>query len=290
MDARNLAIMFGPTLVRPQDNNMMVMVRDMRGQCRVVESIIVHCDWFFSSWDEDVNVPMDEESEESTPISSMNEELLAKAESLVQKQSPSSTPGPNQRDQRYKELVNSIINAANRKIRHRDKTSKANVSNGSTDDLNEEPTSPVTVRQLYDIKRTFDSSTTEEESIVTRYTALHFDTDVTHLTSTENSKPCIRRTQSTESLSISSPNTKIFYEDFTVRLPPRTVSPQLLSQLHFKRQLHAKHQFLLEQPAGSSNNLRASDVWMMKGSSPIRVLHEGGTSGSVKMDETQEST
>ena len=42
----------------------------------------VQCDWFFSSWDEDVNVPVDDESEESTPISSMNEELLAKAESL----------------------------------------------------------------------------------------------------------------------------------------------------------------------------------------------------------------
>jgi len=82
MDAHNLAIMFGPTLIRPQDNNMIVMVRDMTGQCRVVESIILHCDWFFSSWDEDVNVPVDEESEESTPISTMNEEMLAKAESL----------------------------------------------------------------------------------------------------------------------------------------------------------------------------------------------------------------
>ena len=37
--------------------------------------------WFFSSWDEDVNVPVDEESEDSAPISTMNQELLAKAES-----------------------------------------------------------------------------------------------------------------------------------------------------------------------------------------------------------------
>lgn len=34
-------------------------------------------DWFFGSWDEDVNVPVAEENE---PISSMNPELLAKAE------------------------------------------------------------------------------------------------------------------------------------------------------------------------------------------------------------------
>jgi hypothetical protein len=46
MDAHNLAIVFGPTLVRPQDNSMVVMVKDMADQCRVVETIIVHvsCD------------------------------------------------------------------------------------------------------------------------------------------------------------------------------------------------------------------------------------------------------
>ena len=42
MDARNLAIMFGPSLVRPLDDNMVAMVRDMSDQCRIVESIIMH--------------------------------------------------------------------------------------------------------------------------------------------------------------------------------------------------------------------------------------------------------
>jgi len=42
----------------------------------------VQCEWFFSSWDEDVYVPVDEETDEATPISSMNREMLAKAESL----------------------------------------------------------------------------------------------------------------------------------------------------------------------------------------------------------------
>lgn len=42
MDARNLAIMFGPSLVRPIDDNMVAMVRDMSDQCRIVESIILH--------------------------------------------------------------------------------------------------------------------------------------------------------------------------------------------------------------------------------------------------------
>ena len=42
MDARNLAIMFGPSLVRPNDESMVAMVRDMSDQCRIVESIILH--------------------------------------------------------------------------------------------------------------------------------------------------------------------------------------------------------------------------------------------------------
>jgi len=42
MDARNLAIMFGPSLVRPNEDSMVAMVRDMSDQCRVVESVILH--------------------------------------------------------------------------------------------------------------------------------------------------------------------------------------------------------------------------------------------------------
>ena len=42
MDPHNLAIVFGPTLVRPQEDSMVVMVRDMTDQCKVIESIIIH--------------------------------------------------------------------------------------------------------------------------------------------------------------------------------------------------------------------------------------------------------
>jgi hypothetical protein len=44
--------------------------------------IVFQCDWFFSSWDEDVNVPVDDSSNDAIPISTMNQQLLAKAESL----------------------------------------------------------------------------------------------------------------------------------------------------------------------------------------------------------------
>jgi len=42
----------------------------------------VQCEWFFSSWDEDVYVPVDEEGDEATPISSMNRQMLETAENL----------------------------------------------------------------------------------------------------------------------------------------------------------------------------------------------------------------
>ena len=42
MYSRNLAIVFGPTLVRKTEENMVSMVKDMQDQCRVVESILLH--------------------------------------------------------------------------------------------------------------------------------------------------------------------------------------------------------------------------------------------------------
>jgi len=54
-------------------------------QCLIILSnCLLQCDWFFSSWDEDVNVPVDEVPTEPVPISAMSEQLLAKAESLGQ--------------------------------------------------------------------------------------------------------------------------------------------------------------------------------------------------------------
>lgn len=42
MEARNLAIVFGPTLVRSADDSMLTMVNDMSSQCRIIESLINH--------------------------------------------------------------------------------------------------------------------------------------------------------------------------------------------------------------------------------------------------------
>lgn len=49
MEARNLAIVFGPTLVRSGDDNMVTMVTDMSHQCRIVESLILQVPYMNTS-------------------------------------------------------------------------------------------------------------------------------------------------------------------------------------------------------------------------------------------------
>ncbi|KAJ0011602.1 hypothetical protein NQD34_012577 [Periophthalmus magnuspinnatus] len=48
MEPRNLAIVFGPTLVRTSEDNMTNMVNHMPDQCKIVENLIQQYDWFFS--------------------------------------------------------------------------------------------------------------------------------------------------------------------------------------------------------------------------------------------------
>ena len=48
MEARNLAIVFGPTLVRAAGDDMLAMVNDMSSQCRIIESFLTHVSWFIN--------------------------------------------------------------------------------------------------------------------------------------------------------------------------------------------------------------------------------------------------
>ncbi|XP_028398970.1 rho GTPase-activating protein 21-like isoform X2 [Dendronephthya gigantea] len=49
MEVRNLAIVFGPTIVRTGEDNMSTMVSDMTDRFRIVESFINNFDWFFDN-------------------------------------------------------------------------------------------------------------------------------------------------------------------------------------------------------------------------------------------------
>uniref|UniRef100_A0A8C5NB33 Rho GTPase-activating protein 23-like n=1 Tax=Gouania willdenowi TaxID=441366 RepID=A0A8C5NB33_GOUWI len=48
MEPRNLALVFGPTLVRTSEDNMTDMVTHMPDRYKIVETLILHSDWFFS--------------------------------------------------------------------------------------------------------------------------------------------------------------------------------------------------------------------------------------------------
>ncbi|TKS90245.1 Rho GTPase-activating protein 23 [Collichthys lucidus] len=49
MEPRNLALVFGPTLVRTSEDNMTDMVTHMPDRYKIVETLILHHDWFFSN-------------------------------------------------------------------------------------------------------------------------------------------------------------------------------------------------------------------------------------------------
>ena len=112
MEIRNLAIVFGPTLVRTSDDNMVTMVTDMSQQCRIIESILSNYDYFFNDTD-DVEVKEDEFQEDMITGSSRNQSLmLANLQKLEDSGKMSSPKG----DVSAKDIVSSIISAANRKM------------------------------------------------------------------------------------------------------------------------------------------------------------------------------
>ncbi|XP_063777691.1 rho GTPase-activating protein 21 isoform X2 [Pseudophryne corroboree] len=70
MEPRNLAIVFGPTLVRTSEDNMTHMVTHMPDQYKIVETLIQCHDWFFceESADEPITAVQEESTVESQPV------------------------------------------------------------------------------------------------------------------------------------------------------------------------------------------------------------------------------
>ncbi|TRY58511.1 hypothetical protein DNTS_004924 [Danionella cerebrum] len=70
MEPRNLAIVFGPTLVRTSEDNMTHMVTHMPDQYKIVETLIQQYDWFFTEeGDNEPTTTVQEESAvESQPV------------------------------------------------------------------------------------------------------------------------------------------------------------------------------------------------------------------------------
>ncbi|XP_016324169.1 rho GTPase-activating protein 23-like isoform X4 [Sinocyclocheilus anshuiensis] len=68
MEPRNLALVFGPTLVRNSEDNMTDMVTHMPDRYKIVETLIQHHAWFFSEENEkDEKTPVDTEDVQPAP-------------------------------------------------------------------------------------------------------------------------------------------------------------------------------------------------------------------------------
>lgn len=70
MEPRNLAIVFGPTLVRTSEDNMTHMVTHMPDQYKIVETLIQHHDWFFTEdgAEEPLTTVQEENTVDSQPV------------------------------------------------------------------------------------------------------------------------------------------------------------------------------------------------------------------------------
>ncbi|XP_069041900.1 rho GTPase-activating protein 23 isoform X3 [Lepisosteus oculatus] len=68
MEPRNLALVFGPTLVRTSEDNMTDMVTHMPDRYKIVETLIQHHSWFFNEeTDKDDKTPVDKEDLQPIP-------------------------------------------------------------------------------------------------------------------------------------------------------------------------------------------------------------------------------
>ena len=112
MEIRNLAIVFGPTLVRTTDDNMVSMVTDMSQQCRIIESILANWDYFFSDTEE---VEVKEEGVDENIVTGAGNQsiMLANLQKLEDAGKVQQSP---KGDVSAKDIVTSIISAANRKM------------------------------------------------------------------------------------------------------------------------------------------------------------------------------
>ncbi|XP_041977780.1 uncharacterized protein LOC121732070 isoform X4 [Aricia agestis] len=108
MAARNLAIVFGPTLVRAAGDDMLTMVNDMSSQCRIIESFLNHYEWYFE--EEGGEPPADPPAagEELSAAPTPSRDLLIHNVKKIEN-----------KDVTTRDIVSSIISAANRKIQRK---------------------------------------------------------------------------------------------------------------------------------------------------------------------------
>uniref|UniRef100_A0A3B4BE15 Uncharacterized protein n=1 Tax=Periophthalmus magnuspinnatus TaxID=409849 RepID=A0A3B4BE15_9GOBI len=141
MEPRNLAIVFGPTLVRTTEDNMTHMVTHMPDQYKIVETLIQNYDWFFTDdgSGEPVVTSQEESAVESQPVPNIDHLLTNIGRTGTSQGEVSGNTLPRSgswgsgKDQYSRELlVSSIFAAASRK---RKKSKEKPQPSSSDDDL-----------------------------------------------------------------------------------------------------------------------------------------------------------
>ncbi|XP_054623921.1 rho GTPase-activating protein 21 isoform X1 [Dunckerocampus dactyliophorus] len=143
MEPRNLAIVFGPTLVRTSEDNMTNMVNHMPDQCKIVENLIQQYDWFFTDdGDEDPVTTAEQESTvQSQPVPNIDH-LLSNigrtaaspgevSDSACIDSSKSKSLWGSGKDQCSKEMLRSSFFVSRKRKKPKDKTQPSS----SDDDL-----------------------------------------------------------------------------------------------------------------------------------------------------------
>jgi len=113
MEVRNLAIVFGPTLVRTTDDNMVSMVTDMSQQCRIIESILSNWEYFFTEEEVEVKEEIEDGQQPILGTGVSNQSLML---ANLHKLEDAGKVGSPKGDVSAKDIVSSIISAANRKM------------------------------------------------------------------------------------------------------------------------------------------------------------------------------
>ncbi|XP_055512806.1 rho GTPase-activating protein 21-B-like isoform X2 [Leucoraja erinacea] len=163
MEPRNLALVFGPTLVRTSEDKMIDMVTHMQDRYKIIETLIQHYDWFFNEdQDMDGKAPVDHGcNTELQPVPNIDHLLLNIgrtggapgdiSDSTTSDSAKSKGSWGSRKDLYNRELVMSIFAAANRKR----KKKEAKVLESSTDDDSEhEPIKAINKERLLDKKET----------------------------------------------------------------------------------------------------------------------------------------
>uniref|UniRef100_A0A8C6UST1 Rho GTPase activating protein 23a n=1 Tax=Neogobius melanostomus TaxID=47308 RepID=A0A8C6UST1_9GOBI len=146
MEPRNLALVFGPTLVRTSDDNMKDMVTHMPDRYKIVETLILHGLWFFNEEnDKDEKTPVDTEDVQPAPnidhlLSNIGRTaLLGEASDSTNSDSAKSKGSWGSKRDLTTSLTLSIMSAVTGRNKRRKRHNGRRVGSSTDDDSEHEP-------------------------------------------------------------------------------------------------------------------------------------------------------